>query len=231
MGSSTDRPPWQRASALVFVDDLDGPELSPEDSHHLGRVLRLRAGAEVCAADGTGRWRMTRFEGPAGLSPIGEIRSEERPARPITVGVALVKGDKPDLVVQKLTELGIDRIVFFAAARSVVRWNDDRAGRNIERLGRIARSACSQSRRLRVPIVEFGDIQSLLEQGAVVADFDGRAISGSDTIVLVGPEGGWETGEYADADRVYLGPNVLRTETAAIAAGILLMNEHHDHSA
>lgn len=231
MGSTTGRPPWQRASALVFVDDIDDPVLPSDDAHHLGRVLRLRAGDEVCVADGQGRWRTTSFDGRDAVSPVEDVQTSERPTPLLTVGIALVKGEKPDLVVQKLTEVGIDRIALFEAARSVVRWDSDRTRRNVERLNRIARSACAQSRQLWFPRVEFCDLQSLLDDDAAVADFDGRPIERSDHIVLIGPEGGWADGEYAGADRVDLGPNVLRAETAAIAAGIQLTMRRDDHSA
>lgn len=225
MGTTPEPRPWHRSRALVFVDDPHAPVLSTEDAHHLSRVLRLRPGDEVCVADGSGRWRMTTFEAPARLLPAGEVHTEPAPVRTVTIGLALVKGDKPDLVVQKLTELGVDRIVLFHAARSVARWNAERTERNLERLTRIARSAARQSRRLRPPVIEISDLTTLLSQGAVVADFGGRSITAGDAFVLIGPEGGWDEGEYGSAERVGLGPNVLRAETAAIAAAVRLTTE------
>jgi 16S rRNA (uracil1498-N3)-methyltransferase len=148
-----------------------------------------------------------------------------------------VKGERPELVVQKLTELGIDRIVPFAARRSVVRWDDARAAKQMERLRRVAREACGQCRRLWLPAV--GPVEeespsavppsSALPSFAqvhtgtsVLADAGGRNLRRSDRVVLIGPEGGWDPEEQAGADRIAVGEHVLRAETAAIAVGVAL---------
>ena len=212
--------PWHSAAALVFVDDIDTPRLDPADAHHLSRVLRIRAGSTICLSDGDGSWRTGDFDGSSALDRMSEPATESRPSTPLTVGLALVKGEKPELVVQKLTEIGIDRIVFFESRRSVARWKGDKAERNVDRLARVAASASSQSRRLFIPTVEFADLAVLLESGAVVADFGGRKLGPDDSTVLIGPEGGWEPGEYGSAPTVHLGSNVLRAETAAISAAV-----------
>lgn len=209
--------PWLTADALVFVDDVDVPQLSDPDAHHLARVLRLRPGDEVCVTDGVGRWRLCEFVAPSGIEATDNHGDSPDLGTPLTVGIAIVKGDKPELVVQKLTELGIDRIVFFHARRSVARWREDKLERNLERLNRIALSAACQSRRLTVPTIENSDAKHLVSEGAAVADFGGRELSAGDHVVLIGPEGGWEPGEYGQAPVVDLGPSVLRAETAAIA--------------
>lgn len=223
-GSAT---PWRSAAAQVLVDDLASPTLDRDAAHHLGRVLRLRAGAEVCAADGAGGWRSCTFDGVDGLTPRGPAEQVPRPEPSVTVGFALVKGAKPELVVQKLTELGVDRIVVFAARRSVVRWDAQRSAKQFDRLHRVAAEACAQCRRLWLPRVEPGELSALLDAGAVAADAGGRPLRRSDRVVLVGPEGGWDEGELCRADggkveRVALGEHVLRAETAAITAGALL---------
>lgn len=219
--------PWRSAAAQVLVDDVHSPVIDAEAAHHLGRVLRLRAGAEVCASDGAGAWRRCRFDGGATLEPDGEVECHPAPPYPVTVGFALVKGAKPELVVQKLTELGVDRIVVFPARRSVVRWDDERSAKQSERLGRVAREACAQSRRLWLPQVELvGGIEAVAGEGAVAADAGGRALRPTDRTVVVGPEGGWDDDELVVSgrvlDRVGLGEHVLRAETAAITAGVLL---------
>ena len=112
----------------VLVDDVSQPELADADRHHLERVLRVRAGDPITVGDGLGRWRPCRL-GPE-PEPVGEVREVVRPTPELTVGFALIKGGRPELVVQKLTELGADRIVPFIAARSVVRWDGDKATRN-----------------------------------------------------------------------------------------------------
>lgn len=222
-----ERAPWRSAAAQVLVEDLVAPELDRDAAHHLGRVLRLRSGAEVCATDGAGGWRRCRFDGADGLDPGGEVQRVDAPAYPVTVGVALVKGEKPELVVQKLTELGVDRIVVFAAQRSVVRWDDERAAKQLERMRRVAREACAQSRRLWLPVVDLASLSELVAGGAVAADAGGRPMRATDRTVLVGPEGGWADGELDAAgngtvERVGMAEHVLRAETAAITAGVLL---------
>jgi 16S rRNA (uracil1498-N3)-methyltransferase len=154
----------------------------------------------------------------------GEVEVEPAPEVELTVGFALVKGSKPELVVQKLTELGIDRIVPFAAARSVVRWDEAKSARAHERLVATAREAGMQSRRARLPaVVPPGSFAGAVAVGgAVIADRSGRPVGREDHAVLVGPEGGWETAELGAADAVSLADHVLRAETAAIVAGVTL---------
>ena len=66
--------PWRSAAAQVLVGDLGAPVLEGDDAHHLGRVLRLRPGAEVCATDGQGGWRSTTFAGGDRLEPSGDLQ-------------------------------------------------------------------------------------------------------------------------------------------------------------
>ena len=215
--------PADQPGPMVFVADLDSPTLDGDDRHHLERVLRLRSGDPLVLADGRGGWRSARFG--AEVEPTGAIVVEE-PLRPaLTVAFALVKGHKPELAVQKLTELGIDRIVLFRAERSVVRWDADQAAKALARLRTVARAAAAQSHRARLPLVEgvvtLGDIAA--EPEAAMADRGGAPPSLDHPTVLVGPEGGWSPEERSlQAPRVSLGPNVLRAETAALTAGALL---------
>jgi 16S rRNA (uracil1498-N3)-methyltransferase len=211
------------AAAHAFVADLDAPELSGDDRHHLERVLRIRPGEELTVSDGAGRWRPCRF-GPT-LEPAGEISVEERSSPVLTVALALTKGDRMDWAVQKLTELGVDVFVPMAAARSVVQWGDDKATHHAERLRRIARQAAMQSRRTWLPAVEesapFVDLAS--RPGAAMAERGGAPPHLGLPVVLVGPEGGWSEEERASGlPTVGLGGAVLRAETAAVAAGALL---------
>ena len=213
------------SSAHVFVADLDAPELDPDDRHHLARVLRLRAGETVSASDGRGGWRPCTWTGDGGLALAGEIERLPRPEPTVTVAFAPVKGDRPEWVVQKLTEVGVDCIVPLSCARSVVRWEGERAVRNVERLRRVAREAAMQSRRVWLP--EVADVAPFAEVAdrpeAAVAEPGGEPPSLARPLVLVGPEGGWAPEELAvEAPRVGLGGTVLRAETAAMAAGVLL---------
>jgi 16S rRNA (uracil1498-N3)-methyltransferase len=215
------------AAAHVYVSSLDEPVLEPADRHHLERVLRLRPGAEITVGDGRGRWRPAVLG--AELEPRGAVVSEKAARPALTVGFAVVKGDRPDLVVRALTEVGIDRIVPLHCTRSVVRWTGDRRREAVERLRRVVHSAGMQSRRVWLPEVsdvrELGDL--LADGGDVALAVPGAIEAVDQPTVLVGPEGGWTPEELVLAEgpvkQVGLGPHVLRSETAAIAAGVLLV--------
>lgn len=213
---------------FAFVDDLAAPALRDADRHHLERVRRLRPGAAITVGDGAGSFRSAAF-GPS-LTPTGPVESIAAPSPATTVGFALTKGDKPELVVQKLTEIGVDRIVPFVAERSITRWDEAKAARNVERWRAIAREACAQAHRAHLP--EVAAVQTFAAVaaagGVALAHWDGDGNAPVPGVaVLVGPEGGWSPAELAAvAGRVHLGPHVLRAETAALVAGTLLVAAH-----
>ncbi len=221
-------PLLRRSAAHVFVESLAAPVLSDDDQHHLARVLRLRAGELVSASDGRGGWRMCRFAGDGVLETETEIVSEVSPASPITIGFALPKGDRPEWIGQKLTEIGVDRMIVLHTARSVVRWEPDRAERNVAKLRRVAREAAMQSRRVWLPTIEGPLTPSVVISGvpdAVVAlaEPDGSPLTLATTTVLIGPEGGWTVEELgAHPSHVRLGSTILRVETAALVAAAQL---------
>lgn len=216
--------PPDGAAPHVLVDDVEVPVLADDALHHLAKVRRLRDGDTLTVTDGHGAWRAVRFRGRSEVEPDGPVIAVPAPRPEVTVAFALTKSDKPDLVVQKLTELGVDRIVPFRADRSVVRWDETKAARQHERLVAIARSACEQSHRCWLPIVApVTDVADLAARGAVRLERGPVAISLDRPVVAVGPEGGWSDPERAALpDAVGLGPHVLRAETAAITAGALL---------
>src|SRR5207237_1383346 len=142
---------------------------------------------------------------------------------------ALAKGDRPEWIVQKLTEVGVDHMRPMITARTVVRWDRERAERNHNRLSRVAREAAMQSRRVWLPsVASLGGFDEVEQAAALVspvalAQIGGRPPSLNHPAVLVGPEGGWSPEELETGlPKVALGTNVLRVETAAIAAGVLL---------
>lgn len=213
----------RESRAHAFVADLARPELDDDDRHHLERVLRLRPGDTVTVSDGAGGWRRCRF-GPV-LELVGEVTIEPRPGPELTVAFAVVKGERPEWAIQKLTELGVDRIVAFASARSVVRWDAEKAAKATARFCRVAREAAMQCRRSWLPVVEppttFAEVSA--RPGAALADLDGDPPWLATGPVLVGPEGGWAPEERdRHLPHMSLGPHVLRSETAAVAVAALL---------
>jgi len=226
------------AQVHVFVAEVDHPELADVDRHHLERVLRIRPGEEVTVSDGQGGWRGCRFDRGGVLVPVGDVSHRPAPTPAVAVAFALAKGERPDWVVQKLTEAGVDRIVPFVAGRSVVRWDGEKGLRRIERWRAIARAAAMQSRRAWLPVVDnlcsFEVAVTSVSPHAALAHPGGQPPSLDRPAVLVGPEGGWSEEELAcGLPLVGFGPTILRAETAALAAGLLLcaLREHIVQSA
>lgn len=218
----------RHSAAHVFVESLEAPTPDPTDVHHLFRVLRLRDGEVVTVSDGAGGWRPMVVAGGA-LEANGEIVREPPPVQ-CTIATAIPKGDRVEWMVQKLTELGVSEIVFLHCVHSVVRWDVARAAKQLERLARIAREASAQSRRVWLPVlrgpISFDEAAAL--PGAVLADPDGPEVlrpSGiSPLVVLIGPEGGFHQGELSVSMlRRRLVDNVLRVETAAVAAASVIL--------
>jgi len=227
-----------RRAPLVFVDDLDVPEVSDGDRHHLHRVLRLRAGEEVCLGDGRGQWRTAVWKGPGvgGAGLVGDLGGVHRMVRAtpeITVGVALAKGSRTEWMVQKLTEVGVDRIVLLATDRGVVRWPAGEESRRLGRLEAVVRAAASQSRRVWLPgvvapvaVAAVGGPGGVVQGPVAACEPGGGPLSLAHPTVLVGPEGGFTERELGAVDaQVGLGQGILRVETAALAAGVLLATQ------
>lgn len=202
----------------VFVTDLDAPDLGDHDRHHLERALRLRTGDALTISDADGNWRTARFD--AMVEPTGPVHHIDAPKYDLTLGIALTKAAKPELAVQKATEIGIDHVVIFQSDNSVARWDQAKRDKNERRLTVVIREAAMQSRRVRIPTVRVcEDLGSLLGSSPVRADFDGPMLTEAHRVVLVGPEGGWSPQERdLIPNSVSLGPTVLRAETAAIVA-------------
>jgi len=201
----------RRSAAHVLVDDIETPQLSDGAAHHLLRVLRVGRHEPVTVTDGHGRWRTCHIDGD-NVRASGDVMVAVRHS-PRTIAVAIPKHDRPEWLVQKATELGIGRIVFLHAERSVVIWKADRAARHIDRL------ALMQSRQVWLPEIVGPVPAAEVLPGGVAAEPGGRNVQSTDRLIAIGPEGGWTPGELALAqDRVGLGEAVLRVETAALVA-------------
>ena len=217
-----------------------------EDARHISAVLRMKTGEQLLLCDGQGTdYVVTIAE--AGRSEIrAEIVSRtKREINPpfITLGQGLPKSDKMDWIVQKATELGVAHIVPLVTERTIVKVKDE--AKRTERWQKIAREAAMQSNRADVPKVEsihtFRDFLRTLdsdpatllllpwEEGTTpIKEVLRSHASTQNIVVLIGPEGGLSRAE-ADAAKakdfhlVSLGPNILRTETAAISTlGMIL---------
>lgn len=219
--------------------------LGPETSHHAVRVLRMRVDDEITLTDGTGSgWfivgRIVDADPAAVL--VQEVTRERHPKREprITVAFALTKGTKPEFTVEKLTELGVDRIIPWNSARSIVDWDERKRAQHGERMRATAVSALQQSRRAHLPEVldpvpNLAALRALLE-GDVIVTFDRDAteeLSASfeqPTTLVIGPEGGLTDEElraFAGPVVRILGDGVLRAETAAIAAATLVLDRRN----
>ncbi len=220
-------PALRSSAAHVFVDSLADLTLHPDDAHHLFRVLRIRDGEHVTVSDGHGSWQVTQVVGQA-LRPISEPTCEQGTPQ-LTIASAIPKGDRAEWMVQKLTEIGVAEIVLLHCERSVVRWEGDRAERQLSRARRVVKEAAMQSRRVWLSTVSgpvpVADV--LARDEVVVAEPAGvpvDALGWLPRAVVIGPEGGFSADELAAAPAmVSLGPNVLRVETAALVAAVLFL--------
>lgn len=223
--------------------------LSGSAAGHLTRVLRLRPGAALTLFNGQGgeyAASIERVQGSKVTVAVGEHQPQERESPfPLTLAQGVSRGERMDLVVQKATELGASRLVPVLTERSIVRLDEERSDRKSSHWRAIAIAACEQCGRNRLPEVtlparlgEFlrgspaDDTRLVLSLEATQRIEDVPRPQRGAT-VLIGPEGGLTDEEQQSAlaqgfVAVRLGPRVLRTETAAIAALTLLQREFGD---
>ena len=237
------------ARRRFFVDAVRGgmAELRGEDARHLTRVLRAEAGQRYEISDGKVAYlaEIAEARGPRVVFRV--IETLDTPATPlrITLCAALIKFDRFEWMVEKATELGVERILPVEAERSgkgLLEASRKRAGR----WARIARESSQQARRVRAPeirpavrfercLAEEADYRYFLEEAAappllrVLRALPACRASAGSAALLTGPEGGWTDAERqlaaaAGWQPVSLGPQVLRAETAAAAAIAVLVN-------
>jgi 16S rRNA (uracil1498-N3)-methyltransferase len=211
----------RRSAAHMLTLDINDPLLSDDALHHLDRVLRLRESESVTITNGKGQWRQCLWTG-SGLEIASEVHHE--PARDdLEISVTIPKGDRLEWMVQKLVELGVDRIRLMTSERSVVKWDDQRAAKQLDRLRRVADSAIEQSRRIWGCEIVGPTTAGEVLPTVPIAEPGGRDITKGDRAIAIGPEGGWTTEEVQwAAETISISRQVLRVETAAIAAATLM---------
>ncbi|MFF7195849.1 16S rRNA (uracil(1498)-N(3))-methyltransferase [Streptomyces sp. NPDC088197] len=231
---------------LVEPAALDGSPstvtLTGPEGRHAVSVRRLTPGEAIVLTDGGGRGAYGVVAAVSGKDvldvEVRETRVEPEPAVRITVVQALPKGDRGELAVETMTEAGVDAVVPWAAARCVTQWRGDRGAKALAKWRSTAREAAKQARRLRFPSVadlmttrqvagllagaEFAGV--LHEEGSAALASAALPASGS-VVLVVGPEGGVSAEEIATlaATAYRLGPTVLRTSTAGVAAASVLL--------
>jgi len=219
-------------------------KLTAAQSRHLLTVLRLSPGAEIEAFDGRGqRYRAVLVKEELEIGP--PLPGDARPVD-VVLAQALAKGEKMDLVVQKAAELGASRIVPFVSERAVPRLDERRGATRAERWRKIAQEAARQCGRADVPRVDapsdwdalFALAREEPDRLPLLLDPDARdlrlgaaARGVSRILLIVGPEGGFSPQERERAAgngfvQVALGPSVLRTETAGLAALAVILHVH-----
>jgi 16S rRNA (uracil1498-N3)-methyltransferase len=229
-------PPSQIIGSRIILDS--------DEAHHLTRVLRLAPGATVFAFDGEGSEYECEVvsvgKNQAELGVRARLGDEVESPLVLTLGQAMVKGDKFDWVVQKAAELGATRVVPLATEHSEIRKAEGRELR-LERWRRIALEATKQCGRRRLMEVTEAqgfekfcaarrdDVKVILSErgGRGLRELAGAREDVNSLALAVAPEGGWGAAELTTAEAhgfvpVFLGKRILRTETAAVAAVALV---------
>ena len=218
---------------------LSGPE-----GHHAAAVRRVRLGERADVGDGAGTvaaCTVLSVTRDTVTLEIGTVYQVPPPDPRITVVQALPKGDRGELAVELMTEVGVDTIVPWSAHRSVARWQGDRGARSLAKWQSTARESSKQSRRAWFPeippLATLADVAKRTSAAttAVVLEADASAPLSAlplpahgEILLVVGPEGGITPDERAalreaGATEARLGPTVLRTSTAGAAAAAVLL--------
>lgn len=219
----------------VAVGDL--VRVDGDEGHHAVTVRRIRPGEQVLLADGCGHGVQGSVERIGRAEMVVRVtRLVSEPVRPHhwTAVQALTKGARAGLAIEAVTELGVDEVLAWPAARSVVRW-DAKTDTGLARWRATVREAAKQSRRLAVPAVGLATTEQLVErirQADLAVVLDGGAAGplhgvelpgGGEVLFIVGPEGGISPEELAwfsaaGARPVRIARNVLRASTAGVVA-------------
>lgn len=222
-------------------------QLSDDYFHHMKNVMRFKVGTKVYLTDETGKSCIARIiefnDKSVRLEWVAdELRTSEMPVQ-VSIACGLPKGDKLELIVQKATELGVHTIIPFSSKYSIVKWDEIKMKKKIDRYKRISQEASEQSHRQHVPTIEKG--MSLKELIAFGTAYDYKLVAyeeeakegetgifaatlsalqpGEKLLIVFGPEGGLDPKEIAAFKEAgfltcSLGPRILRAETAPLYA-------------
>jgi len=243
-----------RPGNRLYVPAPLGPgtdvRLNEERSHYAGRVLRLRVGDELVLFNGDGNEfiAIVREVSKSAVTLSIGRRREHGVESPLNINLVqgVSRGERMDIVVQKATELGVSHITPVTTARSVVRLDGDKGEKRAAHWTRVAQSACEQCGRNVVPLVDVprpfsrwierpaqdGSRRVVLHPGTATP-LSGLSQPAARVELLIGPEGGLSTAEMEQAMAAgftpcSLGPRILRTETAALAAIAILQSRYGD---
>lgn len=221
----------------------DSVVVEGDEARHAVVVRRIRVGEQVVLVDGAGvsaTCSVTATSKSSLNAAVSSVLLSPQPTPHVTVVQAIPKGDRGELAVEMLTEIGVDRIVPWAADRSVVVWRGERAAKSLAKWRSTARESGKQSRRSWLPTVT--PVASTDEVVALVAAVDLAVVlheaadaplaalpvpDAGSILVVVGPEGGItdeELAVFGAAHVVRLGESVLRTSTAGVAAVAALLS-------
>jgi 16S rRNA (uracil1498-N3)-methyltransferase len=223
--------------------------LPESTANHLARVLRLREGDACVLFNGDGHDYDARITAIGKREVVAEIASmravdHESPLH-ITLLQGIARGEKMDLILQKATELGVAAIIPVTAERTEVKLDAERAGKRVAHWRNVIASACEQSARARLPSLSppaaLADAARMVDSGATRLTLDPAGdvsmaavqVASGAVVVAIGPEGGWsprdrEVLSAAGFTGLRLGPRILRTETAGLAAIAALQSHFGD---
>jgi len=216
-------------------------ELRGSDAKHIVQVLRLSAGDWLVLSDGSGKSYEAEILEASKRSVVAQIKSlrSERKISDLTLAIAITKHDKTEAVIQKSVELGIARIIPFHSERTVPRLVEDLTDKKMERWQKIAMEAAKQSGLPFRPsigrIISFNEMLRIMprfvasilfwegENQRGIADYKDLLAQDGKKLIIIGPEGGFskeevENAHAAEIVTASLGQQILRVETAAIAA-------------
>lgn len=215
-----------------------------DEAHHATKSLRIRPGEQIALTDGRGTTAVVEVTDVADrlTATVVSTQTSPRDAQRVVVVQAIPKGERGELAVEMLTEVGVDVVVPWQASRSVAVWKGDRAAKSLAKWRKTAREAAKQARRAWFPevadLATTDDVIALLAKAGVpvvlheaasgpLADIPipGRA----EIVIVVGPEGGLSDEEIdafrrVGAEPVRMGSSVLRSSTAGVAAAAALLS-------